>query len=803
MASNSRIKGITIELDGETTGLEKALKDVTKYSFELQGELRDVERLLKFDPGNVEALSQKQQLLTKQIENTTAKLNKLKEAQDEVERKFQSGEIGEKQYRSFRREIEYTETSIRNLNDKLKQMDTTQVTETTIQMNRLESASEDAKEDIKNLGNELVGLVAGAGVVSGIGDVIEKALDTSSVNTKIELTFDIPKESISTVKEAVNTVKSYGIDGEEALEGVRRQWALNKNATDESNASIIAAAGTIATAYSGIDFTELIQESYEIAKSFNISNEEALGLVNSLLKVGFPPDQLDIIAEYGTQLHNAGFNAQEIQAIMKAGVETGTWNIDILLDGLKEGRIVLAEFGAELDGATAELFEKVGVSSEQIESWGRAVAEGGKDGTIAMQEVAKVLSEVEDKTLQNQLGTKVFGTLWEENGTNITDTILNMNSHLTTTAENQEQLNSTVEGLNSDPAVVMNQAMLALKEALAPLLTELANIIKIVAQWVKENQTLAAIIAVIISVVGVLAGIFLSLAPIITTITTLSGILGVAFGTIAAPVLAVIAVITALIAIGVLLYKNWDEIKSKCIEVWNSIKEFFSNFWEQTKVIFSNALNSIKGFISNSFDTVKQTIINIWNSIKDFFSNIFSNILSVVKEKFTAMQNSVSDTMNSIKNVVSSIWNSVVDFFGSINLFEIGKNIIQGLVNGIKSMASSVVDGIKGVVNGAIEGAKNLLGIHSPSKLFTEFGEYTGEGFVNGINSMKKAVSKAGQDMANASIPELNINGYGNAQLSGGSNINQTVNIYSPKALTPSETARQNKRMLQELALGM
>ena len=682
-------------------------------------------------------------------------------------------------------------------------MDTAQVTETTIQMNRLESASEDAKEDIKNLGNELVGLVAGAGVVSGIGDVIEKALDTSSVNTKIELTFDIPKESISTVKEAVNTVKSYGIDGEEALEGVRRQWALNKDATDESNASIIAAAGTIATAYSGIDFTELIQESYEIAKSFNISNEEALGLVNSLLKVGFPPDQLDIIAEYGTQLHNAGFNAQEIQAIMKAGVETGTWNIDILLDGLKEGRIVLAEFGAELDGATAELFEKVGVSSEQIESWGRAVAEGGKDGTIAMQEVAKVLSEVEDKTLQNQLGTKVFGTLWEENGTNITDTILNMNSHLTTTAENQEQLNSTVEGLNSDPAVVMNQAMLALKEALAPLLTELANIIKIVAQWVKENQTLAAIITVIISVVGVLAGIFLSLAPIITTITTLSGILGVAFGTIAAPVLAVIAVITALIAIGVLLYKNWDEIKSKCIEVWNSIKEFFSNFWEQTKVIFSNALNSIKGFISNSFDIVKQTIINIWNSIKDFFSNIFSNILSVVKEKFTAMQSSVSDTMNSIKNVVSSIWNSVVAFFGSINLFEIGKNIIQGLVNGIKSMASSVVNGIKGVVNGAIEGAKNLLGIHSPSKLFTEFGEYTGEGFVNGINSMKKAVSKAGQDMANASIPELNINGYGNAQLSGGSNINQTVNIYSPKALTPSETARQNKRMLQELALGM
>ena len=97
MAGKSRIKGITIELDGEVTGLEKAMKDVTSKSIDLQGELRDVERLLKFDPGNVEALAQKQEILTRQIENTTEKLNRLKSAEEEVERQFQSGDIGEKQ----------------------------------------------------------------------------------------------------------------------------------------------------------------------------------------------------------------------------------------------------------------------------------------------------------------------------------------------------------------------------------------------------------------------------------------------------------------------------------------------------------------------------------------------------------------------------------------------------------------------------------------------------------------------------------------------------------------------------------
>lgn len=512
MAGKSRIKGITIELEGKTTGLEKAISDVTSKSMDLQGELRDVERLLKFDPGNVEALAQKQEILTKQLENTTEKLNRLKAAQAEVEKQFNSAEIGEKQYRAFRREIEYTEKSISNLKEKLSrvdgegikevteevidlqgelkevekllkfdpgnvealaqkqvllqkqleesnkqlnelkqtqaevenqfkngdigegkyrsfrrqiefaeksvkdleneisQLDGSEVQELRTDFNRVEESSDDAKESVKELGNELLELAAGAAAVDGIGGVIEKALEVSSTNTKIDITFDVPEESKQSVKEAINSVSAYGVDAEEALEGVRRQWALNKDATDESNASVIKSAGAIAAAYNEIDFTELIQESNEMASSMNMSNEEALAMVNSLLKIGFPPDQLDIISEYGSQLARAGYNAEEIQGIMAAGVETGTWNIDVLLDGLKEGRIVLSEFGQTVDDTTAKM---LGTTGEQLQKWGKAVAAGGEEGKKAMQEVAQAIKNIDDATIQNQAGVAIFGTLWE------------------------------------------------------------------------------------------------------------------------------------------------------------------------------------------------------------------------------------------------------------------------------------------------------------------------------------------------------------------------------------------------------
>jgi chromosome segregation ATPase len=276
-------------------------------------------------------------------------------------------------------------------------------------LDKLTKDADEARGAVRDLGSELGGIVGGVAAGVGIGAAINQSLDSSTLKAKIDLNFEVPESAKKEIFELVRNVETYGIDAETALEGVRRQWALNKNQSDEANASVIEGAVTITELYAGLDFNELIQETNEIASALKISNKEALGLVDSLLQGGFPPEQLDIIAEYGTQLSLAGYTAEEIQNIFAAGVDTKSWNIDNLLDGLKEGRIGLAEFGLEIPKALEEVLSQTEISESQVRKWGKAVAEGGEKGKTAMFEAAKALAEVEDGTVRNELGVQMFG----------------------------------------------------------------------------------------------------------------------------------------------------------------------------------------------------------------------------------------------------------------------------------------------------------------------------------------------------------------------------------------------------------
>lgn len=645
--ATDRIKGIQIVLDGETTGLKKALGDVTKQSFALQNELRQVDRLLKFSPDNVTALAQKQELLSKQIEITSQKLKGLKDAQSQVDEQFSKGAINEQQYRSFQREIQFTEASLDKLKQSLAKVDDgSNIDKVKKDMSKIPDEAKKAEESVKGLGNELTNLAAGAAAGMGISEIVEKSLDVSSLNTKIDVSFNVPEESKQSVKDAVNTVSSYGVDAEEALEGVRRQWALNKDASDESNQSIIEGAGAIATAYSGVDFTELIQETNEIGAGLDISNEAALGLVNSILKAGFPPEQLDTIAEYGQQMKDAGFNAQEIQAIFEKGIDTKTWNIDNLNDGVKEARINMASFGQEVPKSLSTLLEKTDVSAQKMQEWGKAVAEGGEGGSKAMGEMADWLANIDDKTLQNSLATEIFKTKWEDNGTNVLSVLSGLANATDKTEENMQGLNAVIDAMNSDPANKMAKSIADLITQLSPLFEVIANVVGALAGWISNNPALAATIASIVSVVGILIGIIAGLAPIITMITGLMPILAAGFGAIAAPVLIVIGVITALIALGVALYANWDLIKAKAAEVWTAISTGISSFADSVVNFFTvtipGALGALGQFFSGLWENIKTTFTDGWNNIVTFFTESIPAWIESVGQWFLELPNKIA-----------------------------------------------------------------------------------------------------------------------------------------------------------------
>ncbi|MBG9537714.1 phage tail protein [Bacillus thuringiensis] len=722
-----RIKGITIEIGGETTGLQNALKDVNKRSNDLTKELKDVERLLKFDPGNVEALAQKQQLLTQQIENTTQKLDKLKAAEQQVQAQFQNGKISEEQYRAFRREIEFTEGSLNGLKNKLGNMKAEQenVASSTRQLETLFSAtgksvddfagalgnrlvnairngtatskqleqaigiigrealgagtdidklqralrSVDAGNSIRQVQNELrdlqqeagrtekkfeglkVGLenvIGGLAAGGGIATAIEKAMDMSKLQTKIDISFDVPESSKKSVEEAVRGISAYGVDAEASLEGVRRQWALNKGVSDEANAAIVKGAAAVAQSYEGIDFTKLIQEVNEIGNELGISQEGALGMTDALLKIGFPPEQLDIIAEYGGQLTRAGYSAEEVQAIMEAGVDTGTWNIDNLLDGLKEGRIKAAEFGQGVDKAMKESLEGTKISAEQVEKWGQAVAKGGKDGSAAMTEIAQALSEVEDETKRNELGVKFFGTMYEDQGQNIINTLLGAKEKTVDFKKNQDQLNDSVKKMDANPAVKFQKAMQDLQMALKPVLSVIADVVAKIADWISNNPKLAATLAAIAVAIGVIAGAFMALAPIVVVISSIGAAM---MGWVA----LIAVVVAAVVALGVLTYQNWDSIRQWTIDAWNAIGEFLIGIWD-----------GIVQWASDTWNSISESTSEVWNSIKEFLIGLWNGIVEFVVTWGTAILEAYIGIWTSIFNFCMEIWNGIVEYLASV-----------------------------------------------------------------------------------------------------------------------------------------
>lgn len=392
---------------------------------------------------------------------------------------------------------------------------------------RVNQTVERINNGVDGIGNAAIGAAGAVGAGLGVQGIVERSLASTSLDTKLSIATEVSPETQKAMRQAINDSIVMGVDDISAFEGVRRQFSLNADAGVKANQEIVESASAIAAAYDMVDFTELIQEVNEIGKELKISDKEAVAMTNSLLKGGFPPEQLDIISEYGAQLQRAGFEAKEIQAIMSAGVDTGTWNIDNLLDGVKEGRIRMAEYARGYPDAISDMLEDVGLSSKVFDKWASDVAAGGKAGSLAMQEVSEYIKTISDPALKNEFGVAVFGTMWEDQGEHLVNTILNAESHMKSLSDMQKQLNEDVGKLSEDPAVQLAKAFKDINTALQPLYKMVAGVVSKFAEWVSANPMLASGIAAAAVGIGVLGAGLVGLAgtigAIILSLGTLSG----------------------------------------------------------------------------------------------------------------------------------------------------------------------------------------------------------------------------------------------------------------------------------------
>lgn len=561
------------------------------------------------------------------------------------------------------------------------------------EFDEISKASKEAAQDVNEFGGELESVVGGLAAGGGLAAAVTAALDTSSLNTKIEISMDVPPESIQSVKSAIKQVESYGVDAESAMEGVRRQWALNKDATDENNAAVTALAGTIVAAFGEVDFTELIQESNEIAGTLEITNEEALGLVDTLLTMGFPPEQIDIIAEYGDQMKQAGFTAEEIQAIMAAGVDTSTWNIDNLLDGVKEGRIKMAEFGAEVPQSMKDIIAKTDLSASQFQKWGQAIAGGGEKGQAAMLEATKALAGVKNETVRNELGVAMFGTMWEDQGRKIADTIINSKDKMVDLGVGVDNLTSKMETLNQDPLVTLRQAFTDMMIALDPFLTKISEVTQKFAEWVQNNPQLAATIAAIASIIGILVGAFGFLMPAIAGLISVWPVLAGAMSAIMGPVGLIIAGIALLATI---IIANWDSIWAATQSAWTATMDFLSSTWDSIKSTASSAWDSLTTYLASTWDSIVATAQTVWNGLTSFFTQWGPTILAVITGPIGMLVSLIIKNWDTIKSTTQSVWNGIKSFLSS--LWNAIKSLASSTWNGIKTAISTISNAIKTVI---------------------------------------------------------------------------------------------------------
>ena len=250
-------------------------------------------------------------------------------------------------------------------------------------------------------------------------------------------------------------------------------------------------------------------------------------------------------------------------------------------------------------------------------------------------------------------------------------------------------------------------------------------------------------------------------------------LLGGAFAFLTSPIFLAALAIGAIIAIGVLLWKNWDTIKEKASElgdkiseIWENIKSWTSEKWEAIKTSISNAVNNAKETVVNKFNEIKDaisekvsnalsTVRQKFEEIKSAISEKLSSSVKTVKQKFQDIVNSIREKMNEVKSRIEEGWNKAKSFLEGIDLRQIGKDIIQGLINGIKSKIEAVKSAVKEVSDSITQKIKSILKIASPSRVMMDIAKWIPIGMAEGIDRNQNYVTKSISRLSNALIEEV------------------------------------------------
>ena len=694
----NRIKGITVEIGGDTTKLSKALEGVNKDIKGTQTQLKDVQKLLKLDPSNTELLSQKHKLLADAVTATKEKLEVLKTAAEQANTALANGEISQQQYDALQREIIETENELKRLTTEANNSHTALE-----KMGVLGETLQSAGDKISGVGQKLLPVTAG---VTALGTIaVKTGADFDAAMSKVASVSGATGSEMDALREKAREMGSKTkFSASEAAEAMNYMamagWKTNDMLSGiEGIMNLAAASGEDLASTSDIVTDALTAFGLSASDSGHFADILAAASSNANTNVSMMGETFKYAAPvlgslgYSAEdsaiaiglMANAGIKSSQAGTALRSAITNLAKPTDTVASAMEQYGISLTDSSGKMY-SLRELMEQLRQKLGGLSEAEQAQAAASLFGKEAMSGMLAIIngSPADFEKLSNAIDT-CSDTVDGYNGTtekmaavmqdNLAGQVTILKSQLEELAISfsdilmptirsiVSRIQELVDKLNQlDPQTKETIAKIALvAAALGPMLVVLGKTISSVGTVFSAVSKLPALFSAVQSGIG-----------------AITGALGVSLG----PLLAIIAAVATLVAAFVHLWKTNDEFKSNIIAIWEQIKSTFTGLTQG----ITDRLNAL-GFDFESFtDVLKAAWDGLCNLLAPIFEGVFQNISNIFSGFADILLNSLDvliglftgdweQCWDGIKGIFTSIWNFVVNSFRNI------MNTLKGIAN--------------------------------------------------------------------------------------------------------------------------
>ena len=581
--ATGRIKGITIEFDGDTTKLGRALSDINKQAKGVDADLKAVNKSLKFNPKNTELIAQKQTLLKQKIEQTKQQLEAFKAAEKQMT--AEGVDRNSQEFMELRRNIIETESKLTHFQDELHKTNA-------IKFEQLGQSVQNVGDKMQTVGKAMTThitapiVAVGAAAVKTFNDV-QEALNI--VTKKTGATGKELEAMQDSARKLAKTLPTSFEDAGTAIGEINTRFHVTGEELENLSAQFIKFAKV-----NGVDLNTSIDQVQKALSAFGLSAKDAPALLDAMTRAG---QQTGVsmetlqsgLIQNAAALQELGLSVNQSVNFM-AQLETSGANSETVMNGLRKALKNAAKEGKPLDQALSELQSTI------------ANGKGSMDGLTAAYDLFGKSGDQIYNAVKN--GSLDFQQLAQS----ATDSKGALDAVFQETLTPADQFQMTMNTVKD----TLYQVGSTIMELLAPFLEALSEKIQKVNEWWQSlDPTMQDTIIKVAGVAAAIGPLIIVLGKVVSGIGAIISILPMLMG----PAGIAVAAIAGIVAIGILLYKNWDKIKAKAAELRDSLKEK----WENIKTDAKAAWDKVMDVILWPFRKIKEA----WEDLKAAFKGGF------------------------------------------------------------------------------------------------------------------------------------------------------------------------------------